>query len=232
LDSIRARGELRVGTTGDYRPFSFRSADGAYSGADIAMAMELAEKLDVKLVFVPTVWANLLDDFLAGKFDVAMGGVTVTAARAEKGAFSIATLVDGKRPIARCADKNRFVSIESMNRPDVRVITNPGSANELFARTELKSARVIIHSDNASVFGEIIAGRADVMVTDGIEADHQAAIHPELCATAVAEPFTRLEKAYFFAKDEDLKRLVDQWLVDAQRSGHWRDILAAALRER
>jgi cyclohexadienyl dehydratase len=59
------------------------------------------------------------------------------------------------------------------------------------------------------VFLEIVAGRADVMVTDGLEADHQAALHPELCAAPVAEPFTRLEKAYMFARDAALKTFID-----------------------
>jgi cyclohexadienyl dehydratase len=55
LSEIRRRGVLRVGTTGDYRPFSFRLADGNYEGADIDMARDLAARLEVGLDFVPTV---------------------------------------------------------------------------------------------------------------------------------------------------------------------------------
>jgi len=98
LDRIRAAGVLRVGTTGDYTPFSLRRPDGSYEGADIEMAHDFAERLGVTLEFAPTVWADLLDDFLADRFDIAMGGVTVTPARAEKACFSIPTFVDGKRP--------------------------------------------------------------------------------------------------------------------------------------
>ena len=57
-------------------------------------------------------------------------------------------------------------------------------------------AKLTVHADNVSVFDEIIADRADVMVTDGIEVDHQALLHKELCAADVSAPFTRLEKAY------------------------------------
>src|SRR5215467_6847175 len=101
LRRIRAADVLRVGTTGDYTPFSLNRPDGSYEGADIDMAHDLAERLDVRLQFVPTIWVELLDDFLADRFDIAMGGVTVTAARAEKALFSIPTFVDGKRPLAR-----------------------------------------------------------------------------------------------------------------------------------
>jgi cyclohexadienyl dehydratase len=229
LDRIRAAGVLRVGTTGDYTPFSLLQPDGSYQGADIDMAHNLAETIGAGLHFVPSVWVELLDDFLADKFDIAMGGVTVTAARAEQAFFSVPTFVDGKRPLARVADRERFTSVAAIDQPGVRVIANPGSANEAFARANFKRAQVTIHHDNASVFAEIVAGRADVMVTDGLEADHQARLHPELCAVPVAAPFTRLEKAYMFARDSALKAFVDSWLEAAFASGAWQRALDRAM---
>jgi len=229
LDRIRAAGVLRVGTTGDYTPFSLIQPDGSYRGADIDMAHDLTEMLGVRLHFVPSVWVDLLDDFLSDKFDIAMGGVTVTAARAEKAFFSVPTFVDGKRPLARLADRERFTSIAAIDQPGVRVVANPGSANEAFARANFTRARVTIHHDNASVFMEIVAGRADVMVTDGLEADHQAQLHPELCAVPVAAPFTRLEKAYMFARDPVLKAFIDSWLEAAFASGAWQRALDRAM---
>lgn len=228
LDRIRATGVLRVGTTGDYTPFSLKQAGGGYEGADIEMAHDLAERLGVRVIFVPTVWVELLDDFLAGKFDIAMGGVTVTAARAEKAFFSVPTFVDGKRPLVRREFAERFTSIAAINRPGVRVIANPGSANEAFARANFTRATVTIHHDNASVFDELVAGRADVMVTDGLEADHQAQLHPELVAVPVA-PWTRLEKAYLFARDPAMKTYIDGWLEAAFASGQWRRALDRAM---
>ena len=88
---------------------------------------------------------------------------------------------------------------------------------------------VIIHHDNASVFDELVAGRADVMVTDGLEADHQARLHPELCAVPVAAPWTRLEKAYMFAQDTAMKDFIDRWLGAAFESGRWQRELDRAM---
>lgn len=220
---------MRVGTTGDYTPFSLLQPDGAYAGADIDMAHDLAARLGVAISFVPTVWIDLLDHFLADKFDIAMGGVTVTAARAERAFFSVPTFVDGKRPLARRADRDRFTSLDAIDQPGVRLIANPGSANEAFARANFKRATVIIHHDNASVFDELVAGRADVMITDGLEADHQAQLHPELCAVPVAAPFTRLEKAYMFAQDPAMKAYIDAWLAAAFASGQWERALDRAM---
>ena len=229
LARIQVAGVMRVGTTGDYTPFSLKQPDGSYQGADIEMAHDLAERLGVSIEFVPTVWVDLLDHFLAGRFDIAMGGVTVTAPRAEKAFFSLPTFVDGKRPLARREDRDRFTSIAAIDRPGVRLIANPGSANEAFARANFTHATVIIHHDNASVFDELVAGRADVMITDGLEADHQAALHPELCACPVAAPFTRLEKAYMFARDPAMKSYIDGWLAAAFASGQWQHALDRAM---
>src|SRR5881227_3150031 len=140
LARIRAAGMLRVGTTGDYTPFSLKQPDGTYQGADIEMAHDLAERLGVRVTFVPTVWVELLNDFLADRFDIAMGGVTVTAPRAEKAFFSVPTFVDGKRPLTRREYRDRFTTIEAIDRPGVRVIANPGSANEAFACAHFKRA--------------------------------------------------------------------------------------------
>ena len=229
LARVQAAGVLRVGTTGDYTPFSLKRPDGSYAGADTQMAYDLAGRLGVRVEFVPTVWVELLDDFLAGRFDIAMGGVTVTPPRAEKAFFSVPTFVDGKRPLARREYADRFTSIEAINQLGVRVIANPGSANEAFARAHFNRATVIIHHDNASVFDELVAGRADVMVTDGLEADHQAQLHPELCAVPVAAPWTRLEKAYMFAQDAAMKAYIDAWLAEAFARGQWQRALDRAM---
>ena len=138
------------------------------------------------------------------------------------------TFVDGKRPLTRREFRDRFTSIEAINQPGVRVIANPGSANEVFARANFTRATVTIHHDNATVFDELVAGRADVMVTDGLEADHQAQLHPELVAVPVA-PWTRLEKAYMFARDPAMKDYVDTWLAAAFASGQWQRALDRAM---
>jgi cyclohexadienyl dehydratase len=231
LDRIRTSGELRVGTTGDYKPFSFRHPDGTTTGADIDMARRLAARIGVKLVLVPTMWGRLMDDYTAAKFDMAMGGVTNLPPRAAKGPFGRTVYVDGKRPIARCTDRELYTSISAINRANVRVVVNPGASNEEFARTNFAQATLTVHTDNVTVFDEILAGRADVMVTDGIEVDHQAFIHKELCPTAVPAAFTHLEKAYWQQPDRDLQALVGAWLDEEIASGSWQRTLDKALAE-
>jgi cyclohexadienyl dehydratase len=230
LDAIHQTGALRVGTTGDYKPFTFRNADGSYVGADIVMAHRLAAALGVKLQIVPTSWGALNADFAAKKFDIAMGGVTKLPVREALGPFSPTVLVDGKRPIVRCADRDRYISIAAIDQPSVRLVVNAGGANEAFVRSTFPKATLTVWNNNATVFDEIAAGRQDVMVTDGIEVDHQAALHKGvLCPAAVPAPFTRLEKAYWEQRDPEFQHAVAVWLEGEIGSGSWQKTLAAAM---
>ena len=79
-EQINASGILRVGTTGDYPPCTLQEGN-AYSGIDLDLAENLAVYLGLDLVVIPTRWPTLSEDLTAGKFDMAMGGVSITDAR-------------------------------------------------------------------------------------------------------------------------------------------------------
>ena len=53
----------------------------------------LAQSLGVQVKFIPTTWSTLTADTLAGKFDIAMCGITRTLAREQKMAQSNGYLV-------------------------------------------------------------------------------------------------------------------------------------------
>ncbi|POX36161.1 ABC transporter substrate-binding protein [Streptomyces sp. Ru73] len=221
LDTVPRRGTLRVCTTGDYRPFTSRDRKtGTYSGIDVDMARDLAKSLDAKAVFVPTTWASLVGDLDDGRCDIAVGGVSVTLPRARKLAFSEPTRTDGKTPIVRCEDKKKYRTLEDIDQPETRVVVNPGGTNEEFARSHLKKAGITVHDDNNTIFDEIVADRADVMMTDASETLYQAKLHPELCSVHPDEPFTFAEKAYALPrKDFQFKEYVDQFVHLATHDG-------------
>jgi cyclohexadienyl dehydratase len=212
LAQIRATGRLRIGTTGDYAPFSHRNdAHEAFAGIDITLAEDLAAALEVAPVFVPTSWPTLMADLDSGAFDIAMSGVSLTQERQRSGYFSPAYYTGGKTPVARCADAARFASLAAIDRREVRVIVNPGGTNERFVAQHIHLAEVRRYPDNRSIFIEIIQGRADVMITDRIEVQLQTARHPELCST-MAVNLNRQQKAYLMPKDAVWKEFVDTWL--------------------
>jgi len=219
LDDIAARGVLRVGSTGDYKPFSYLPAGGEFIGMDVELAGELARSLGVRLQLVPTSWPTLMADLGAGKFDLALGGVSVTAERQRQALFSVPYLHDGKTPITRCENIARFQTLAQIDRPDVRLIVNPGGTNERFARARAPRAQLTVYPDNVTIFGQIVSGAADLMITDAVETRLQQHLHPQLCAVHPETPFDMTDKAILLPRDPALKAYVDHWLQQRLDNG-------------
>src|SRR6266702_1473102 len=142
LDDIVKRGTLRVGMTGDYRPFtSLDKTNSKFTGFDVDMAEALGKALGVKVEFVQTAWPQLMKDFEADNFDIAMGGVSITLDRQKKGVFSTPIMREGKTPIARCADKGKYETIADIDKAGTRVIVNPGGTMNASPRRTSRTPR-------------------------------------------------------------------------------------------
>lgn len=221
LAEIRERGVLRVGTAGDYKPMSFREPEtGAYWGFDAELAEDLARSMGVGLEFVPTSWPALMEDTLAGKFDLALCGITVTAARQERALMSVGYLGNGKTVLCRAEDAGKYTSLEAINRPEVRVMENPGGLNEAFARARLPEATLVVHGDNGEIPGLVADGEADVMITEIMEAAYYAGRDGRLAAPLLDAPFTRGRLGALMPKgSEDLLEFVNRFLEEERASG-------------
>lgn len=224
LDEILARGTLRACTTGDYKPYSYHRPDGQFEGIDIDMTQSLAKSLGVKAEFVKTTWSNLMNDFVA-KCDVGVGGVSTTLERQKRAFFTQAYQIDGKTPIARCSDVNRYQTVEQIDRPSTRVIVNPGGTNERFAKQFFPHANLTVYPDNVTIFKQILAGKADVMVTDASETLLQQKLNPGLCSIHPDKPFQYGEKAWLLPRgDVVFQQYVDQWLHLLRATGEYQSI--------
>lgn len=196
---------LTVCSTGDYRPFTYRDADGQWSGMDIDLVRDFARESGAELQLVPTTWPTLMTD-LGQKCELAVGGISITADRAAKALFSDPYLRDGKAAIVRCVDAAKYRSLPDIDRGGVRVVVNPGGTNEQFDRAHLRHATIVEHPDNNTIFDQVIDGRADVMITDGSEIRWQAMQHPQLCGVSTDQPFTVAQKAYLLPRARRLCR--------------------------
>ena len=191
------------------------------------MTDALGKALGVRVELVQTAWPQLMN-FEADKFDIAMGGISITLDRQKKGLFLTPIMREGKTPIARCADTGKYATLADIDKPGARVIINPGGTNERFARANIKNAEIKVYGDNVTIFDEIAKGDADVMVTDASETRYQQKLHPDvLCAVHPDTPFDFAEKAYWMQRDEAWKDFVDQWLHIAKEDGTFKKIYAA-----
>ena len=221
VSEIRERGKLLVGATGDYRPMSYREPDsGEYWGFDAELAKDLADSLGVELQYVPTSWPTLMDDTLAGKFDLAVCGITVTDERKEQALMSDGYLGNGKTIICRSEDAGKYTDLASINKPEVRVMVNPGGLNEKFAKDNLPEASLIIHDINQDIPGLIAEGRADIMITEIMEAGYYVGQDKRLAAPLINEPFTKGQLGILMPKEsEDLLEYVNEFLEKERISG-------------
>lgn len=178
---------LRIGTSGDYPPFSVRRArrstglpsasghphsvdlDRLFLGAnpnpswplvgfEIELAEALARDLDVGIEWVPFRWPELEARVAADAFDVVASGVTWRPARAVTGWMTRATAVGGPCVVGDPAP--------------ARVAVNRGGVLERFARARFAGAEILALDDNRALASALARRRADAIVTDSFERAH------------------------------------------------------------
>lgn len=224
LGRVLQDGTVRVCSTGDYRPFTYRDPQGQWSGMDIEMAWNLAGRLGVKLQLVQTTWGTLLAD-LNAKCDMAMGGISITLSRAEQALYSSPYLRDGKAGIVSCAGSAKYRTLADIDRPGVRVVVNPSGTNADFDNANIHRAAVIDYPDNNTIFSQLTSGAADVMITDSSEIRWQTNQNPQLCGVGIDHPFTFEQKAYLVPRsDSEIQQWMNQWLNIVQHDGTYEAI--------
>ena len=226
IDRIRQRGQLIVGTTGDYRPLSFCEPEtGVYWGFGIEMAKEIAGQMGVGITFAKTSWPTLTADVLASpqQFDFAIGGITITDARRETMLMSDGYLANGKTILCRSSEASRYQSLGDIDRAEVRVMVNPGGLNEKFANENLTHATIIVHQKNEEIPRLVAEGEADVMITEITEAPYYVQTDTRLAAPLLEKPFTHGEIGVLMQRgQEDLLQVVNQVIRRMKSDGSLR----------
>ncbi len=225
LDKVVNSKILRVGTTGDYKPFTYLN-DSKYEGVDIELAKNLAKTLGAEVKYVKTSWPTLMKDLKANKFDIAMGGISKKLQRQQVGLFSKGYFISGKTSISRCEDKDKYRNLKAIDQPHVKLIVNPGGTNQKFVNKHIKSAKILIHNDNNTIFEQIKNNKADIMITDSVEVLLQSKLNTDLCPTMQGETFDKFEKAYLIPRDLVWLEYVNAWLEMLVLNGKINELFA------
>ena len=169
LKSILNRGTLRVGTTGDYPPFSeLDQGTNTYKGYEIDVVTALAADLGVKLEFVPTNWDTLGAGIEADKYDVVASGVTMTLERLKSVAFSDPYLDSPLVPLILKKDEGKFASWRDMDKEGVKLAVMAGTSAEESAKKSFTKAEIVSITAPALDYQELLAGRVTAAITDTI----------------------------------------------------------------
>jgi len=221
-----AAGEtLRVGTSGDYPPFSVRvgSEPAAIDGLDVALARSYAEARGLELVLVPFRWPKLIKGLKLKRFDVAMSGVTITPQRSAIARFSVPVVQTGAVVLAR--QPARFPDLDALNRSIIRIGVNAGGYLQGVASAHFPRATQIAIPENSAVLDALLAENVHAVVTDNVEAAVWLTAAPGLIQLG---PLTRDRKAFLVRADRtELASDLDAWLLEREAAGD-----LAALRRR
>src|SRR5580700_2858697 len=130
---ISSQQELVIGTK-EAPPFAMKAADGSWSGISIDLWRHVADELHLRYRFSeePTV-QGLIDGVAAGRFDVAVAALTVTAARERVVDFTEPFYATGLGIAVRAGDEASWL-------PVIRTMTSFGFAQAVLALVGLALA--------------------------------------------------------------------------------------------
>lgn len=162
LDRIRANKVLRIAVLpGELPYFNKDLAAGTWSGFSIEMANDIAKLLDVKLEYVESTYGNSILDLQANKIDLGFA-LNPTPQRALVVDF---TNLVFPHPFGAMLKKGLEAKTwADINKPEVKIAVDVGSANEAVARRFAPNATIKSLKSRDEVMLEMSSGRVDCVV--------------------------------------------------------------------
>jgi polar amino acid transport system substrate-binding protein len=166
LEGILKRGELRVGFESGYVPFEMTNKKGEFIGFDMDYARRLAKSMGVKFVPVNTAWDGIIPALMTGKFDIIMGGMTITQERNLKINFADPYIVVGQTILLNKKLENEVKSYKDLNNPKFIVTSAIGTTGEQAIKKYIPKATYKGFETQGEAGLEVISGKADALVYD------------------------------------------------------------------
>ena len=227
LPKILANGKLRVGTTGDFNPMSFKDpATNEYRGYDIDVVTQLAKDMEVQLELVPTDWKTLVNGVVADKYDITTSA-SVNVARAKVAGFSDGYVEFGTVPMTLKKNLAQFDGWQSIDKPEVGVAVTLGTVFEQQAKAFFPNAKIVSVEAPARDYQEVLAGRALVSVTSNVEAANLVKTYPEMAVIPIDTARVRRPGAFLVRQDDQvLINFLNQWIGVQKLNGFFDQLYA------
>ena len=220
LDRIQQRGELVVGTAAGMPPLNMTTKDGKIIGLDADLSRYLADAMKINLRLEPMAFKDLLPSLEAGKVDMVISGMTMTAYRNRRVAFVGPYLISGKGLLTREATLAAIKDPNAIDLAEVRLTALAGSTSADFVRTVTPRAQFAPAQDYDEAVKMVIDGRVDAMVADQPICLISVARYPGQGLLAIIAPLTYEPIGIALpANDALFMNLVDNFLTALQDSG-------------
>ena len=223
LKTIQDSNTLRVGTTGDFNPMSFRTPGNAgYEGHQIDCATLLAKDMGVNAGFVATDWKTLINGLSADQYDIVMTGTSMSAARAMAATFVQPWGRNAFVPLVQKKDLAKFHGWADLDQPGVTIGTNLGTTMEQFVQQILPKATLRRVESPARDWQELLGGRVDVTMSSLIEAASLTREYPQLATLFPDQPRNPIPMAFLIPQGDPIwLAFLNNWTTLRLASGEF-----------
>ena len=194
LDGILKKGELVVGTSGDYPPFSAKSKTGKLMGFDVDLANAIAEGMGVKAKVVQVPFSDLLANLEAGKIDMVISAMTITPKRNLKFAFIGPYFLSGQALLTTRETAIKASSMKDINKDDFALAVPAGTTSELIAKKYLTKAKLTATKDMDEALKMLLSGKVKAVLTDNATAAVASFRYGDKGIISTAAPYFRAHR--------------------------------------
>ena len=220
LARIQQRGELVVATAASMPPLNMTTRDGRVIGLDIDLANYIADSLDVRLRKEKMLFKELLPALEAGKVDMVISGMTITAERNTRVAFVGPYYISGKGVLTSVATLASITSPDDLDKKEFKVTALEGSTSERFVKIQMPRAIYKPAADYDAGVQMVIDGSVDAMIADHPICVVSVARYPQHDLFTIVSPFTYEPLGIALpARDPLFVNLVDNLLNSVEGSG-------------
>lgn len=213
-EEILQRGKLRVGMA-TFVPWAMRDKEGNLIGFEVDVAKKVAADMGVEVEFVPTAWSGIIPALLAKKFDVIIGGLSITPERNLTVNFTIPYAHSGQQMASNKDLAGGFTSLDDYNDSSVTIACRRGATPCNFAQKRFPKATLRQFDDDAQAFQEVVNGNAYAMISSAPKPRFWADANPDKVFVANdGENLTRGDEAFGLRKgDVDALNFFSNWIL-------------------
>ena len=173
LTQMQARGIIKVGMS-TFVPWAMRNKQGELIGFEIDVAKQLAKDTGLKVQFIPTAWDGIIPSLQANKFDVIIGGMTVTPERAKSVLFSQPYSHSGTKIAVNKQLLPDVVDSQQLNSRQIKLAVRRGAVSVQAAKTHFPKAKLLQFDDEAQAFQEVLNGNAHGVIASTPKPEQEA----------------------------------------------------------